>query len=129
MTGPRIMGLKPFMSAFWITVTSVVMRVTSDEVSKWSRFSNDRRCTASNWASRRLAPRPMAARAEQREKAMPKPMATTPQASISAPVAQTLERSCATMPWSMRPAVRNGIMSSRVPSNTMQMAASTKSRR
>ena len=39
MTGPRIMGLNPFMNAFWITVTSVVMRVTSDEVSKWSRFS------------------------------------------------------------------------------------------
>ena len=39
MTGPRIMGLNPFMRAFWITVTSVVMRVTSDDVSKWSRFS------------------------------------------------------------------------------------------
>ena len=32
ITGPRTMGRKPFDTAFWITVMSVVRRVTSDEV-------------------------------------------------------------------------------------------------
>ena len=83
---------------------------------------------ASNSASRRLAPRPMAARALQREKAMPKPMATMPHASISAPVAHTWLRSPATTPSSMSPAVRYGMSSSSVPSNSMQTAARMKSR-
>ena len=39
ITGPRTMGRKPALRAFWITVTSVVMRVTSEDVSKWSRFA------------------------------------------------------------------------------------------
>lgn len=32
ITGPRTMGRNPFASAFWITVMSVVMRVTSEDV-------------------------------------------------------------------------------------------------
>ena len=36
--GPRTIGRKPPLMAFCRTVTSVVMRVISDEVSKWSRL-------------------------------------------------------------------------------------------
>ena len=34
ITGPRIIGRKPVVIAFWMTVTSVVMRVTRLDVSK-----------------------------------------------------------------------------------------------
>ena len=64
MMGPRIIGRKPVTMAFWMTVTSVVMRVTSEEVSKRSRFSNEKPSTAENSSRRRFAPSPMAARAE-----------------------------------------------------------------
>ena len=66
MTGPRRSGLKPVTSAFWITVTSVVIRVTSELDSKSSRLEKSKRWTWANSARRRFAPRPMAARAEKR---------------------------------------------------------------
>ena len=40
MIGLLIRGLKPPFMAFWITVTSVVIRVISDEVSNLSKFEN-----------------------------------------------------------------------------------------
>ena len=36
--GLRTTGRSPPLTAFWSTVTSVVMRVTREEVSKWSRL-------------------------------------------------------------------------------------------
>ena len=47
MTGLRRSGLKPWTSAFCMTVMSVVRRVTRDEVSNESRFANESFCT---WA-------------------------------------------------------------------------------
>ena len=38
ISGLRTRGRSPPLMAFWMTVTSVVMRVTRPEVSKWSRF-------------------------------------------------------------------------------------------
>ena len=64
--GPRTSGRVPVTSAFCTTVTSVVRRVTSEEPSKSSMLAKEKvwRCAYS--AARRLAPRPMAARAEKR---------------------------------------------------------------
>ncbi len=45
MTGPLSMGLKPITRAFCITVTSVVMRVTREDVSKSSRLEKAKSCT------------------------------------------------------------------------------------
>ena len=64
--GPRVSGRVPETRAFWITVTSVVRRVTSEEASKSSRLANENSCRWVYSASRRLAPRPIAARAEKR---------------------------------------------------------------
>ena len=66
MTGPLSMGLKPITRAFCITVTSVVMRVTREDVSKSSRLEKARSCTWAYSASRRPAPKPMATWAEKR---------------------------------------------------------------
>ena len=41
LTGPRTMGRVPETTAFWMTVTSVVSRVTSDEASKSSRLAKE----------------------------------------------------------------------------------------
>ena len=38
ITGLRIRGRKPPLTAFCSTVTSVVIRVTREDVSKWSRL-------------------------------------------------------------------------------------------
>ena len=66
ITGPRTSGRVPETRAFWITVTSVVRRVTSDDVSKSSRLAKEKPCRCSYSTSRRLAPSPMAERAEKR---------------------------------------------------------------
>ena len=58
ITGPRTMGRKPLLIAFCNTVTSVVIRVTSEEVSKWSRLENAYCCTLAYSASRMRAPSP-----------------------------------------------------------------------
>ena len=60
------MGLNPLATAFWITVTSVVMRVMSDEVERRSRFSDESAWTFPYSAWRRFAPSPMAAREAKR---------------------------------------------------------------
>ena len=41
ITGPRTMGRKPPLMAFCSTVTSVVIRVTREAVSKWSRLAKE----------------------------------------------------------------------------------------
>ena len=58
ITGPRTTGRKPLLMAFCSTVTSVVRRVTREDVSKWSRLENAYCCTLAYSASRMRAPRP-----------------------------------------------------------------------
>ena len=58
ISGLRTRGRSPPLMAFWMTVTSVVMRVTRPEVSKWSRFEKAKLCTRRNSASRMFAPQP-----------------------------------------------------------------------
>ena len=60
------MGRNDATSAFWMTVTSDVIRVTSEDVSKLSRLEKEKRWTYANSASRRLAPKPIAALAVDR---------------------------------------------------------------
>ena len=58
ITGPRASGRSPPFTAFWRTVTSVVIRVTREEVSNRSRFTKANFWTRSYWASRIRAPQP-----------------------------------------------------------------------
>ena len=67
MMGLLMNGRNPLTMAFWITVMSVVRRVTSEEASKSSRFEKEKPWMCSYSASRRAAPRPMAKSAERRE--------------------------------------------------------------
>ena len=58
MAGPRTMGRKPPLMAFCTTVTSVVIRVMREEVSKWSRLPKAYCCTRAYSACRMRAPNP-----------------------------------------------------------------------
>ena len=58
-----MIGRNPALTMFWITVTSVVMRVIRDDTAKWSRFENAYCCIFSYSAFRISAPQPYVARA------------------------------------------------------------------
>ena len=58
ITGLRTSGRRPPLTAFCKTVTSVVMRVMSEEVAKWSMLEKAYCCTRENSASRMRAPHP-----------------------------------------------------------------------
>ena len=58
ITGLRTSGLSPPMTAFWMTVTSVVILVTRLEVSNLSRFWNAYSWTFLNCSLRMFAPQP-----------------------------------------------------------------------
>lgn len=72
MSGERIAVRMTIMYANWTLVTSVVMRVTSEEVRKWSMFSKEKPCTAQKMSCRRFLPRPQEAVEQVRPASEPK---------------------------------------------------------
>ena len=66
MNGLRTSGRNPLAKAFWMTVMSVVRRVTSEAVWKRSRLPKAKVWIFSYSARRRLAPIPVATREAKR---------------------------------------------------------------
>jgi len=66
ITGPRTSGRMPLHTAFCRTATSLVSRVTSDEVLNRSMLEKEKLCTFWYSARRSSAPKPWPARAARR---------------------------------------------------------------
>ena len=129
MTGLRRSGLTPITNAFWMTVMSVVRRVTSEDDSNSSRFANAYSCRWAYSASRRFAPKPMAALAEKCEYPRPQTPARSATTTIRRPVASTSARLPDAMPTSTMRAIRKGITSSATVSPMMSSVATSMSSR
>ena len=71
ITGLRTSGRRPELTALSITVTSVVIRVTSDASEKRSRLAKSNRCTAAYSAVRSSAAKPLENRAAYRAYSCP----------------------------------------------------------
>ena len=85
ISGARTAMRSIIWKAFWMLVTSVVIRVTRPAVENLSMLEKEKVCTLQYMASRRLQAKPVDARAEKRPAATPKQRLHKASASISAP--------------------------------------------
>ncbi len=86
MKGARKPSRMIIMNAFCRLVTSVVSRVISEAVEKWSILENEKSCTRSNRALRTFRENPVLAFAEYLPAIAPKKSETTAIATINPPM-------------------------------------------
>ncbi len=125
MVDARTIIRRHMTATIWMLVRSLVRRVIREEEEKRSMSAKEKVVILSNWARRRLAPMPWAAKEAALEEYVPVIMAMTASTNMMAPEVRISRISPLGMPSSMMLAIWRGMSSSQTVSMITRRGEST----